>query len=485
MNRLRLFTSVRWRAAAGAALATLLILGLGAWWMRDVVRHQWMTAAEDEAYGQAGTITTDINAGIDAGDGITASYVIVLADGRWASPQGSFNDFTPVRSRPYLPPFPNESQFGTVRFPAHVSKVPGKVPDGPSVENRTVKLAADVTDVLSPAKIRKATELAGQRRQRLTVYVMVSPEDADTATSAAGNIFGWGLPLAVPFVALVAWLATGRALRPVEAIRKRMAEISGHSLDQRVPVPPSGDEITRLAETTNSTLDRLEHALSQQRRFVADASHELRSPLANLRSALEIPLVHPEGVDWPTVVSEALADTARIQRLADDLLLLASSRDTPPAQFTDLTNIVEEQIAERSFTNGHGPAFTAGISGPALVPGNEIHLGRVIRNLLDNAARHARAEVTAAVTVSGENVILTVTDDGPGIPIADRERIFDRFVRLDDARDRAAGGTGLGLAIVRDLVGGLGGTVTAADSPAGARFVVQLPRHDDAHEHTS
>ncbi|MCO6010403.1 HAMP domain-containing histidine kinase [Actinoallomurus purpureus] len=439
---------MRARAALSAALAAAVVFGAGGWWVRDVVRNQWLTAARETATRDAFSVTSVLESGARP-RGTDFSFVVVRTDGRRSMAAGPV--FEGDLDRP-LPGFPPRVGWG-------IHTVRGKG-----------RFVVGTTNVLPPDWIKMLTGSGGQPAQRLTVYVLVSPADANTAVATIDRLLGWGLPVAVPFVGLIAWFVTGRALRPVEAIRAKMADISAHALDQRVPVPATDDEITSLARTTNETLDRLEHAHHRQQRFVADASHELRTPLAGLRNSLEIALAYPERTDWPITVATALADVDRLQRLAEDLLLLAS-----PAQVklttSDLAGIVEEQVAERAHT-GDGPAFTAHTTRPALVRESEIRLARIVRNLLDNAARHARTKVAATVAVTDSSVTLTVTDDGPGVPPEDRERIFERFVRLDDARTRAHGGAGLGLTIVRDLVTGLGGTVRVTGC---STFVVTLP----------
>ncbi|WP_460352111.1 sensor histidine kinase [Actinoallomurus acanthiterrae] len=439
---------MRVRAALSAALAAAVVFGAGGWLVRDVVRGQWMTAAREQATRDAFSLTYSFESGATTPRGTDFSYTVVLADGRRAMVAGTV--FGDDLDRP-LPAFPPRVGWG-------IHTVPGKG-----------RFIVGTTEVLPADRIEKLTG-SGGLAQRLTVYVLVSTADARTAVATIDRLLGWGLPFAVPFVGLIAWFVTGRALRPVEAIRAKMAAISAHALDQRVPVPATGDEITRLALTTNETLDRLEHAHHRQQRFVADASHELRTPLAGLRNSLEIALAYPERTDWPSTVATALADVDRLQRLAEDLLLLASPAQATPTT-SDLADIVEEQVAERAHT-GDGPAFTARTTRPALVRESETRLARIVRNLLDNAARHARTEVTAAVAVTDGGVTLTVADDGPGVPPEDRERIFERFVRLDDARTRADGGAGLGLTIVRELVTGLGGTVRVTGR---STFVVTLP----------
>ena len=233
--------------------------------------------------------------------------------------------------------------------------------------------------------------------------------------------------------------------------------------------------------STPRWLDRLEHAIKEQRRLVPDASHELRGPLAALRSSLEIPLARPDGADWPQVVTGAPADTERLQLLTDDLLLLAAADEqhrARPPEPVDLAAVAAEQLAERAHLAGvDGPGWAATALERAPVRGSEILLGRLVRNLLDNAARYARGTVAASVTVADGWAVLTVADDGPGVAPADRERVFDRFVRLDDARGRATGGAGLGLSLVRSIARNLGGTAAFTDPlvGAGARVVVRLP----------
>ncbi|MBT2212055.1 cell wall metabolism sensor histidine kinase WalK [Actinomadura sp. NEAU-AAG7] len=444
--------SVRARAALGAALAAAVVFGAGGWWVRDAIEDQWMSAAREAATRDAFSVASALESG--AGPrGTDSSFAVVRTDGRCVMTGGTAFDGDLDRPLPGFPP----------RVGWSVRTVRGKG-----------RFVVGTTDVLPADRIEKLTGGGGQPAQRLTVYVLVSASDTETAVATVDRLLGWGLPLAVPFVGLIAWFVTGRALRPVEAIRVKMADVSARALDQRVPVPDTGDEITRLARTTNETLDRLEHAHHRQQRFVADASHELRTPLAGLRNSLEIALAYPERTDWPGTVATALADADRLQRLAEDLLLLASPARAA-ATPSDLADIVEEQIAERAHT-GDGPTFTARTTRPALVRESETRLARIVRNLLDNAARHARAQVTVTVAATDGSVTLTVADDGPGVPPEERERIFERFVRLDDARTRADGGTGLGLTIVRDLVTGLGGTARMADH---STFVVTLPGHEE------
>ncbi len=308
------------------------------------------------------------------------------------------------------------------------------------------------------------------------MYAGTSLRQADAADDVITGALAVGVPLLVLTVALVTWRVTGWALRPVEAIRAEVAEISDRDLHRRVPVPRSQDEIARLAVTMNTTLDRLEAAGIRQRRFIADASHELRSPITVLRTQLEVAQAHPDPALWGELVSGALEDTVRLQDLAADLLLLArlDTGEPPPAAAVDLADVARE--AARSRRRDRIPVDME-IAPEATVRGSTLWLSRLVTNLLDNAQRHAdgRVRLLLRVDAARRTAVLEVCDDGPGIPAADRERVFERFTRLDDARSRDEGGSGLGLAIARDIATRLGGSLTVEDAPAGARLVARLP----------
>jgi signal transduction histidine kinase len=242
-----------------------------------------------------------------------------------------------------------------------------------------------------------------------------------------------------------------------------------------VPQPRTGDELARLAVTMNATLDRLADAAERQRRFVADAAHELRSPLAGLRNTVEVAIAHGDAAD----LAALLATTERLQGLTDDLLLLARLERTAPATGTpvDVAAIAEELVGERRYRVPPDDRFIVLAGEPALVTGREEELARMLRNLLDNASRYARDRVVVTVARPEPGLVrVEVRDDGPGIPPADRERVFERFARVDEARDRGHGGAGLGLAIARDIAVRHGGSLYAADTTAGACLVAELPQ---------
>ncbi|MFI6556576.1 sensor histidine kinase [Streptomyces griseus] len=309
----------------------------------------------------------------------------------------------------------------------------------------------------------------------LTVYAGAPLAAEQEAVNTVRGAMLTGLPLLLLVVAGVTWLVTRRALRPVEGIRREMAAITAsEDLARRVPEPGSRDEIAALARTTNETLTVLEASVERQRRFVADASHELRSPIASLRTQLEVAEAHPELLDLPG----AVADTVRLQVLAADLLLLArlDAGEKPGSATVELGALVREEVSQRA---GDRIAVRVEVpeGGAFEVNGSRGQLSRVIGNLLDNAQRHAEASVAVSVAADGRGVRVEVRDDGAGVPEEERERIFERFVRLDDARSRDDGGAGLGLAIARDVASRHGGTLTVhRAAEGGAAFRLWLPR---------
>ena len=318
---------------------------------------------------------------------------------------------------------------------------------------------------------RRVTTKAGT----FTVYVAGSLEGVDESTSSLIRLLLIGLPALLVLVGATTWIVTGRALRPVEAIRQEVEAIGAEDLHRRVPESKTADEIGRLARTMNAMLGRLENATDRQRRFVADASHELRSPLTGIRAQLEVDLAHPERADWQATERDVLDDTIRLQRLVDDLLTLAtvdaSAHDASHREPVDLDEIVLQEARRLRSRTPHRIDTTAvSVRSSMRIRTNSC----AVRNLLDNAARHARSTVTVTLRESDAAVVLTVADDGSGIPPDQREQIFDRFTRLDDSRTSDRGGTGLGLAITREVVHAHGGTI-AVDATPGARFTITFP----------
>ncbi|MCX5310621.1 cell wall metabolism sensor histidine kinase WalK [Streptomyces sp. NBC_00154] len=345
--------------------------------------------------------------------------------------------------------------------------------DDPDFTNGTATVDGDTADYRFASV--SATTGAGVT---LTVHAGAPLATEQKAVGSVRGAMLIGLPVMLLIVAAVTWLTTRRALRPVEGIRAEMAAITAsEDLSRRVPEPGSRDEIARLARTTNETLTALEASVDRQRRFVADASHELRSPIASLRTQLEVGAAHPDLLD----VSGAVTDTVRLQALAADLLLLArlDAGERPGNTRLDMGALVHEEVSQRT---GDRIPVTVSVppSGPLEVIGSRGQLARVIGNLLDNAERHAESSVAVSVRTQRGSVVVAVGDDGAGVPEPERERIFERFVRLDDARSRDEGGAGLGLAIARDVARRHEGTLTVTRSPeGGARFELRLPARPD------
>jgi signal transduction histidine kinase len=281
-------------------------------------------------------------------------------------------------------------------------------------------------------------------------------------------------PALVLLLAALAWRVVGAALRPVEGLRAGAESITGAGRADRLPVPASADEIHRLAVTLNGMLDRLAAARARQRAFVADAAHELRSPLAAMRTELEVAQRHGITGD---LAADLLADVERLGRLVDDLLLLARTDDAAPTEPAESAPVelgaLLAEVCERC--RGARVPVTVSGDGPLWTNGDRDTLLRVLTNLVDNSVRHAATRVVLTGYQEAGEAVLEVIDDGPGIPVADRERVFDRFTRLDDARARDDGGAGLGLAIVRELVRRHGGAVYLEDAKPGVRAVVRLP----------
>lgn len=327
-----------------------------------------------------------------------------------------------------------------------------------------------------PSLIRVvAVRAAGQQ----VVIAAVSYAEVRDSLATLVKVLAIGTPLLFALLALATWLLTGYTLRPIAALRRGAAEVTETGVPRDLPVPPARDEVRSLAVTLNDMLSRLAEAQQRQRDLVSDTAHELRSPIASIRAQLEVALDHPDGLDWAETARDVHADTLRLARLAEDLLLLARLdgqhlRRKP----IDLAAVCEWAAAR--YATARVPV-RADAAGACVVAGDQDALARLLVNLLDNAVRHAASQVCVSVREEGGWAVLAVTDDGPGIPPEDAERVFGRFARLDDARARAgddsAGeeGAGLGLAIVRSTAEAHGGSVSLGDARPGLRATVRLP----------
>ena len=308
-----------------------------------------------------------------------------------------------------------------------------------------------------------------------TLVLAVSMDDDAETLATVATLLAVAVPLLLLLVAVTTWLVVGRALRPVERIREEVDGITAERLHQRVPVPQTADEIAALATTMNGMLDRLDAAATAQRRFVSDASHELRSPLATIRQHAELAQAHPDVTSIGELAEVVSEEGLRLQGIVESLLLLArldegaSTHDVP-------VDLDDAALAEVSRLRAAGFEVDGAGIHAARVDGDPRLLGQLMRNLADNAARHARGRIAIGATPAEGYVFVTVEDDGAGVPVAERERVFERFVRLDEARSRDAGGSGLGLAIARCIAASARGTLVVDDSRwGGARFVLTLP----------
>lgn len=287
-----------------------------------------------------------------------------------------------------------------------------------------------------------------------------------------------GTPVLLAGVGVAVWVLVGRALRAVEGIRREVATIDAGRLAQRVEVPPTRDEIAALAATMNVMLDRLESSDRAQRAFVSDASHELRSPLATLTTAAELATTADEPTRTRLLGTISL-ELARVRGLVENLMTLARADASDllvTREDVDLDDLVDQEVHRLRATSSKDIVVHLE---PVRIVGDGQRLEQAIRNLVDNAERHADSTVRLTLQADETNAVLWVDNDGALIPQADRERVFERFVRLDDSRSRDEGGSGLGLSIARTTVESHGGQLLVEDAPDGwCRFSLRMPRSD-------
>lgn len=443
--------TVRMRSTAAAALVVTLGVALASAAMLLVLYHTLRQSTQAAAQARAGQLVEQLR-GDAAGDldpgllGTDAQVgVIQLLDSRGRV----------IRASAGAPTAPLVSI---------------AVPPAEAVSVGRVELGDDRGDFWVTA--RGADTPAGP----VTVIVGADREPVEGVVATVALLLGVSGPLLVVLVAWATYLLVGRALQPVEQIRARVTSISTAQLDERVPVPPSGDEIANLAQTMNDMLTRLEAGHTAQRRFVGDASHELRSPLAAISAALDLAHHRPDMLDAELIDESLIPETRRMRRLVEDLLLLARADEQQLARRTDNVDLDDILDAEKTRLQGSSSLTVRASISAARVSGDTGQLVRMVRNLVDNAARHARSLVELHCETQGVVAVMRIADDGPGIPPDQRERVFDRFVRLDASRARDAGGSGLGLAIVAEIVTAHHGAITIGDRPdGGASITVTLP----------
>lgn len=340
----------------------------------------------------------------------------------------------------------------------------------PHVDGATRALIDGVDHVL----VARTAPIAGADYD---LRVALPLTEALRAASTVATLLLAAVPVLLIVIAALTWLVVGRALRPVETIRREVDAIGPAELDRRVAEPRTDDEVARLARTMNRMLARLDGATRAQRRFVSDASHELRSPLASIRQHAELARAYPDRLDGPALAEVVLTEGARLQDLVEQLLLLTRLDEGGPALSRKPVDVDDLVLAEaRRLRDAGIVQVDTEAVGAAGVDGDERMLARLIRNLAVNAARHARSRVSLAVATHGDRIELAVDDDGVGVAEDERVRVFERFVRLDEGRARDAGGSGLGLAIVAEIARVHEGSVRVEGSRlGGARFVVDLP----------
>jgi signal transduction histidine kinase len=449
MGRLarRLLASVRVRVTATAVLAVACALGAAAFFLEGSLQHDRQRILMGTAQEQATEVA----------------------------------DFNPQMTLPLVLPLDSTLQSGLVQVLRNgkllgesrslaIEKLPPLwLPGDPQVQQNSYVFSGQAQDVHVVA-----VPITTGSRVRATVVVVTSLDQYDSSLASVRKTLEIGMPILLAVVGIICWAIVGRALRPIEALRREVTEIATSPGPLRIADPGTGDEVGRLARTLNSMLDRIEAASSRERRFVSDASHELRSPIANIRTEIEVALHHPEFADWPSVAQDVLTENDRMGRLVQELLLLARADEgslLPSRGATDLGEVAEG--ADTDAGAGGPQIFVSTVVAPVAVP--PIYLERIVANLVGNARRFATSRIDVTVTREGPYAVLRVRDDGPGVPPAERDHIFERFVRLDEARDRGDGGFGLGLAIVADLCRAYGGHIEVGDAAPGAVFTLRFP----------
>ncbi|MFL6023425.1 MAG: sensor histidine kinase [Marmoricola sp.] len=445
MNLLdRISSSTRTRITGLASLFVLLVLSVGSVVLVLAISHSLSNSLISSAQQDAQSIDAQLKRGVSPAAAATTGRVDVVVQLLAAD--------------------------GTVVASDHPERLSVPLITAPGVHRSQIVPGAD-------DKFTVVARRATSNRGIDLIIVGRSTEQRDETRAETAGVLAISVPLTVAALAGIIWFSVGRALRPVGVMRQEADQITAAHLPDRLAVPEGDDEIPQLARTLNEMLDRIEDGQRLQRQFVSDASHELRSPLAVIRQAAELSQAHPERIGTEQLAADVLAESSRLEGLVSALLTLARMENRPdaPHEQVDLDDLVFIEVSrQRSSTDR--VTFDLADVGAGRTTGNPVLLAQVIRNLLDNAVRHATHQVTLGLHQSGGTATLVVEDDGDGIAPADRGRVFERFVRLDEARARDDGGSGLGLAIVASIVHEHGGTVQITDGTAGgARFEVRLP----------
>lgn len=439
--------SVRFRTTAGAAFALIVLLAVSGFGVNWFVGRQIQRSFDRTLFEQA----ADRAALIDQGAAITTLITPVGSEEVVAA---IAVDGTVLASAG----LPAGSDLRS-RIPLGVSDLTMMVVDsGHGVEEEDLRVA--VVEAANGVRVLVGNE----------------GETAGDAQAAVRNMLLAVMPLTALAGAAVAWFVTGRALTPVKRMRTELDDVVEAGDGRRVTEPGSGDEVDELGATINSVLNRLDEQSSRQRQFVADASHELKSPLANARAIIDTADIHSDAHEFERVTTAVGAELNRLRALVEDLLFLAQADEGAPRRVKpiDLADLVFDE-AERVAAASQKRIDASGVV-PVQVVVEPSEVARAVRNLLENAERFALERVTIAVTEADGMATLVIADDGPGIPVADRDTVFERFGRIDTDRGRAAGGTGLGLSIVASIATANGGTVVLSNAPSGgAQFALSFP----------
>lgn len=440
---------VRVRAAASAAIVVALALGVGGFVLVTLLDRSLYSIARSDAEITAGEVA-------DA-----------LADG--AEPRAAVGDLRSAITLVQV--LGTDGSVSAASAP--LTGKPALVAERPGVSEQIE--VGPVTTNADPGSVVVAVAMGVATAQGDRIVVAAEPLRAvGRSVTTATELLLVIMPVLVAVSAAATYIAAARALRPVEAMRGELAAITDRDLDRRIAVPVMRDEIARLAETMNGTLDRLRGARESQRRFIADASHELRSPLTTIVANLQLlrPLAGQDG-DRLRVMGE---EADRLGQLIEDLLLLARADERGLRRKDDDVDLDEICFAERARLRSLGTVHASVEVEGIRLRGDPDQLTRAVRNLVDNAVRHCTGRIALRLYRQAGDAVVEIGDDGPGIAEEDRPRVVERFVRLDAGRARDEGGTGLGLAIVSEIAHAHGGTLTVGDSPlGGALFRMRLP----------
>jgi signal transduction histidine kinase len=476
--------SVRVRITLAAALVTAVAVGTAGWLLVRSVEDTQLAQVRDDTNDSVNQVATRLEDGADPQEAVEATSssgfgLLEVTDesGHVVASAATFVQGGPAVSIRVSGARPGPAADASPTPPD--TAVSGEPPAPGIPEGADLSGAVVGVDGVVAGAFERISRTVDTPSGQLTVTAAAPVDQVARSVDALREKLVIGLPAVVALVAAVAWVLVGRALRPVDAIRAEVDEISASTMHRRVPEPDTDDEVGRLARTMNAMLGRLDTSARRQRQFVSDASHELRSPVAAIRTSLEVARRRSDRADWPAVADAALVEEARLEALLDDLLLLAAHDENG----ADVLRPARVDLAALAIAEARRPrpvpvdvVFWPDDAQVVAVDGDAGELARAVSNLVDNATHFATSMVHITLSGDHDTARVAVDDDGPGIPPDDRERVFERFTRLDDSRARHQGGSGLGLAVVRSIVARHHGRIDVEDSPlGGARFVVELP----------